>query len=115
MPTVLWSLGSASGVRSASSPSASSSNEKITPVQVRELPLGAPIDTNRKFFWQKSEPLDLDAIATQSSVYDDPDLAVQYRPREDWENLHRFEPSARWTWREEKVRAMFLTLNPILG
>ncbi len=104
MPTVLWSLDRSPESQSASGPSASSSIEKISSVQVRELPLGAPIDTDRKFFWQKSEPLDLDAIATQSSVYDDPDLAVQYRPREDWENLHRFDPSARWTWREEKVR-----------
>lgn len=44
---------------------------------------------------------DLDAIATKRSVYDDADLATHYYPKKEYENLHRFDPNARWTYREE--------------
>ena len=53
-----------------------------------------------------SKPLDLDAVATKRSVYDDPDLSSHYWPKEDYENLHRFDPTVRWTHREEKVRLL---------
>ncbi|KAI7784113.1 hypothetical protein LA080_010425 [Diaporthe eres] len=65
-----------------------------------ELAVGVPVQTKR-FFWQTSRSYDPDAIATLPSVFDDPDTAEKYLPRSDWENFHRFDPTARWTWAEE--------------
>ncbi|KAG5643707.1 hypothetical protein DXG03_009756 [Asterophora parasitica] len=47
--------------------------------------------------------IDLDSTATRRSVYDT-DLGEHYWPKAEYENRHRFDPKARWTFREEKVK-----------
>jgi hypothetical protein len=54
-------------------------------------------------FWRRMAKHDLDAVATQPSVFDDPVTLELYRPPPSYENAHRFDPNARWTFREEKV------------
>ena len=61
----------------------------------------APSGTKRSF-WRKPKH-ELDSVATQPSVFDDPVTLEIYRPPASWENTHRFDPLARWTWREENV------------
>lgn len=73
----------------------------------------------------KASKRDDDAIATRRSVYDDPQLAKLYWPKQDYENIHRFElasrfqyayshsrcrfdPNERWTYKEERVQYTFL-------
>lgn len=60
-------------------------------------------DNSRRYFWRRPKE-DLDTIATQPSVFDDPLTLEVYRPSPSYENAHRFDPAARWTWREEYVR-----------
>jgi hypothetical protein len=52
--------------------------------------------------WKKrNHGLSLDDVATQPPVFDDDKLAPLYQPGPEYENVHRFDPSERWTWREE--------------
>jgi hypothetical protein len=68
------------------------------------LPLAPPVDGSqfRRRFWCRTA--ELDAVATQCSVFDDPVTLELYRPPQSYENTHRFDPNARWTFREERVR-----------
>lgn len=81
-------------------------DEKFSPTDSLEgaPSLGAPIEQgSRRSFWRRPKK-DLDNIATQPSVFDDPATLEVYRPPPVYENAHRFDPAARWTWREEYVR-----------
>ena len=72
-----------------------------------EVPtLGAPVAKDGRTFWRKPKH-ELDSVATQPSVFDDPATLEVYRPPAVWENSHRFDPLARWTWREEYVSFRF--------
>lgn len=63
-----------------------------------------PRFTNLLFRRSGTKDHDIDAIATRRSVFDDPVLGKHYFPTDKYENKHRFDASARWTFREERVR-----------
>ncbi|GAA5919582.1 hypothetical protein JCM1841_001061 [Sporobolomyces salmonicolor] len=73
------------------------------PLAPRKEEPGSPGDAILRFLRirKRREILDLDAVATQESVYDGP-LASYYAPHPKWENLAAFDPSFRWTHREER-------------
>lgn len=52
---------------------------------------------------RRDTTIDLDAIATKPSVFDDPDFARAYQPHPQWENAGHLDPLCRWTVREERA------------
>lgn len=54
-------------------------------------------------FERSSEKRDPNGIATQPSVFDDPQQLPHFQPHPKYENLHRFDPLFTWTWGEETV------------
>ncbi|KAE8352718.1 major facilitator superfamily domain-containing protein [Aspergillus coremiiformis] len=94
-----------SPVQSASSTASDVEKDPIT-LTIKSAPLSdhstiGNASDERRFWFQRSKNCNRNAIATQPSVFDDPELVEEYRPRPDWESVHRFDPSARWTWDEE--------------
>jgi hypothetical protein len=73
------------------------------PASVSLQPSGA-MSSFRSTVLQSGEVIDLDALATQYSVFDDPEIAKLYEPGPDYEGRHRYDPALRWTLREELVR-----------
>ena len=70
-------------------------------------PLGEPSTQSSSrgtFFASWNRKMNLEAIATQPSVFDDPVTLEIYRPPPQYENVHRFDPLFRWKWKEEMVR-----------
>ena len=117
MSTTLLSFERDKPVRNAESDASSiSGDEKGSKVSVvvKEStipPLGAPVeDSDGNPFtsiFRRKNKTELDSIATQPSVFDDPVSLESYRPPKEYENAHRFDPLARWTWREENVSPVF--------
>jgi len=60
-------------------------------------PVGPAIARLRK---KRNHVLTLDDVVTQPSGFDDDKLAPLYQPGPEYENVHRFDPGERWTWRE---------------
>jgi hypothetical protein len=81
----------------------SSAKSESEPLPLAAAFDGKPASASLAFWGRKTVKVDLDATATQPSVFDDPVTLELYKPPPQYENTHRFDPRARWTWREEKV------------
>ena len=65
--------------------------------------LHSPTNLEKKNEKQDVEIANIEEVGLEDSVFDDPNLAEYYKPREDYEGFHRFDPRAVWTAQEEKV------------
>ena len=73
----------------------------------QEPPTGHAITS----LFKRRERKDPNAIATQPSVFDDPIQAQFFQPSPRYENLHRFDPSEKWTWKKETVSVPHWKVN----
>ncbi|KII91277.1 hypothetical protein PLICRDRAFT_696369 [Plicaturopsis crispa FD-325 SS-3] len=87
-------------------PSSSLEKEQSVDAKDRAQDLAVEDDETYKLtnaLFRRRRAIDRDATATRRSVYDDATLASHYWPKDDYENIHRFDPKARWTYREERA------------
>ncbi|KAF7323734.1 Allantoate permease [Mycena kentingensis (nom. inval.)] len=100
-----------SDTKRSSSPSSSVAKAPVGDIAVAQLDVSSddlvdkeplPFKFSSWLFARGINGTDPDAIATRRSVYDNPDLAQHYWPKADYENIHRFDPNARWTYKEEQ-------------